>query len=90
MMLTIVFSLALSTFLYFIIISNEWIKVVPFLPGLGKSLRLINFFNFLLLQDTFKSNLRCTRAITPKRVAWAHLRGLAPRQHSFEETSKRW
>ena len=39
-----------------------------------------------------KSNLHYTRRITPKRVTscGAHLRGLAPRQHSSEETSQRW
>ena len=50
----------------------------------------------LLLTDSDvqiqKSNLHSTRGITPKRVASreAHLRGLGPRQHSFEETSQRW
>ena len=49
------------------------------------------------LQDSFfdptkKSEPLYTRVITPKRVTsgGAHLRGLAPRQHSFEETSHRW
>ena len=39
-----------------------------------------------------KSNLHYTRRITPKRVTscGAHLRGLAPGQHSSEETSQRW
>ena len=39
-----------------------------------------------------KSNLHYTRSITPKRVTSgeAHRRGLAPRQHSSEETSQRW
>ena len=39
-----------------------------------------------------KSNLHYTRGITPKRVTsgGAHLRGLAPDQHSSEETSQRW
>ena len=39
-----------------------------------------------------KSNLRYTCRITPKRVksCGAHLRGLAPGQHSSEETSQRW
>ena len=38
------------------------------------------------------SNLHYTRRITPKRVTsgGAHLRGLAPRLHSSEETSQRW
>ena len=38
-----------------------------------------------------KSNLHYTRRITPKRVTscGAHLRGLAPGQHSSEETSQR-
>ena len=38
-----------------------------------------------------KSNLHYTRGITPKRVTsgGAHLRGLAPGQHSSEETSQR-
>ena len=37
------------------------------------------------------SNLHYTRRITAKRVTSckAHLRGLAPGQHSFEETSQR-
>ena len=39
-----------------------------------------------------KSNLHYTRGITPKRVTsgGAHLRSLAPGQHSSEETSQRW
>ena len=39
-----------------------------------------------------KSNLHYTRGITPKRVTigGAHLRGLAPGQHSSERTSQRW
>ena len=39
-----------------------------------------------------KSNLHYTRRITPKRVTscGAHLRGLAPGQHSSEETSQQW
>ena len=39
-----------------------------------------------------KSNLHYTRRVTPKRVTsgGAHLRGLAPGQHSTEETSQRW
>ena len=39
-----------------------------------------------------KSNLYCIRDITPKRVTsgGVHLRGLAPGQHSCEETSQRW
>ena len=37
-------------------------------------------------------NLHYTRRIMPKRVTscGAHLRGLAPGQHSSEETSQRW
>ena len=37
-------------------------------------------------------NLHYTRRITPKRVTscGAHLCGLAPGQHSSEETSQRW
>ena len=40
----------------------------------------------------FKSNLHYTRGITPKRKTsgGAHLRGLAPGQHSSEETLQRW
>ena len=43
-------------------------------------------------QKNQKSNLHYTRRITPKRVTscGAHLRGLAPGQHSSEETSQRW
>ena len=39
-----------------------------------------------------KSNLYYTRDIPPKRVTNGgnHLRGLAPGQHSSEETSQRW
>ena len=39
-----------------------------------------------------KSNLHHTRGITPNRVtsSEAHLHGLAPGQHSSEETSQRW
>ena len=39
-----------------------------------------------------ESNLYYTRGITPKRETscGANLRGLAPGQHSFEETSQRW
>ena len=39
-----------------------------------------------------KSNLYYTRGVTPKRVTIGgiHLRGLAPGQHSSEETSQRW
>ena len=38
------------------------------------------------------SNFYYTYGITPKRVTsgGAHLRGLAPGQYSFEETSERW
>ena len=38
----------------------------------------------------FKLNLHYTRCITPKRVTSGgiHLRGLAPGQHSSEETSQ--
>ena len=45
----------------------------------------------LSLNENKKSNLPCTRGITLKRVTSceAHLRGLAPKQHSSEETSKR-
>ena len=37
-----------------------------------------------------KSNLHCTVGITPKRATSveAHLRGLAPGQHSFEKISQ--
>ena len=43
-------------------------------------------------KNSFKSNPRYTLAITPKRVtsSGVHLRGLAPGQHSFEETSQLW
>ena len=46
----------------------------------------------LLKLRVFKSNLHYTRRITPKRVTscGAHLRGLAPGQHSSEHTSQRW
>ena len=39
-----------------------------------------------------KLNLHYTRRITPKRVTscGAHLRGLAPGQHSSEEASQPW
>ena len=39
-----------------------------------------------------KSNLHRARGITSKRVTrgWAHVRGLAPGQNIFEETSQRW
>ena len=39
-----------------------------------------------------KKNLHYTRGNMPKRVTsgGVHLRGLAPGQHSFEETSQRW
>ena len=39
-----------------------------------------------------KANLHYTRGIIPKRVmsGRAHLRGLSPGQHSFEETLQRW
>ena len=42
--------------------------------------------------NKIKSNFHYTRRITPKRVTscGAHLRGLAPGQHSSEETSQRW
>ena len=45
-------------------------------------------------ETTFKSklNLYHTRGITPKRVTsgGVRLRGLAPGQHSSEDTSQRW
>ena len=46
--------------------------------------------NFRKLKS--KSNLHYTCGITPKRVTsgGVHLRGLAPGQHSSEETSQRW
>ena len=39
-----------------------------------------------------QSTLHYTRCIAPKRVTSAgiHLRGLAPGQHSYKETSQRW
>ena len=42
--------------------------------------------------NDFKTNFHYTRDMTPKRVTsgGAHLRGLAPGQDSFEETSLRW
>jgi len=39
LMLTIMFSLTLVAFTYFIIMSNNWIKVVPFQSGPGKWVR---------------------------------------------------
>ena len=47
------------------------------------------------LSKSKKSNLHYTRHVTPKRVTscWAHLRGLAPGQHSSKEASmvaSRW
>ena len=46
----------------------------------------------LLCKSKFKSSLHSPRGIAPKRVmdGWAHLRGLAPGQHSFLKTSRRW
>ena len=46
----------------------------------------------LMVMIKIKSNLHYTRRITPKRVmsCGAHLRGLAPGQHSSEETSQWW
>ena len=43
-----------------------------------------------MAQNQIKSNLHYTRRITPKRVTsgGAHLRGLAPGQHSSEEASQ--
>ena len=45
-----------------------------------------------LLQSMSKPNLHYTRGITPKRVTsgGVRLRGLAPGQHSSEETMQRW
>ena len=39
-----------------------------------------------------KSNLRCFSGITPRRVTsgGVHLRGLAPGQHSSDETAQGW
>ena len=44
------------------------------------------------IRSSKKSNLHYTRRITPKRATsgGAHLRGLAPGQHSSEEASQRW
>ena len=44
------------------------------------------------LNSHSKPNLHYTRDSSPKRVTsgGAHLRGLAPKRHSSEETSKRW
>ena len=44
------------------------------------------------MKQQIKSNLHYTRDITLKRVTsgGAHLRSLAPLQHSSEETSQRW
>ena len=48
-------------------------------------------FKHYFTYSKIKSNLHYTRRITPKRVTscGAHLRGLAPGQHSSEETSQR-
>ena len=60
---------------------------VPFAGKISK-----DFFNSIRLIIKIKSNLHYTRRITPKRVTscGAHFRGLAPGQHSSEETSQRW
>ena len=61
-----------------------------------KEAQLNSFTDFLVNSSFFrvcsKSNLHYTRRITPKRVTscGAHLRGLAPGQHSSEKTSQRW
>ena len=56
------------------------------------SLMLVHDFSYLQNIKSKKSNLHYTRGITPKRVTscGAHLRCLAPGQHSSEETSQRW
>ena len=48
----------------------------------------LNCFSYLIVKSSFPY----TRVITPKRVTsgWAHLRCLAPGQHSSEETSQLW
>ena len=52
----------------------------------------LSIVNIFATQDLKKSNLYCTRGITPKRVASGkvYFRYLAPVQHSSEETSQRW
>ena len=53
-----------------------------------KKLKIVKFLKLFYR----KSNLHYTRDITPKHVTsgGSHLRGLASRQHSSEETSQRW
>ena len=50
------------------------------------------YYGFCLCSLVPKSNLHYTRGITPKRVTsgGAHIRCLAPGQHSSEEILQRW
>ena len=60
----------------------------------GKDLKKETTYNRITSKNVNvkKSNLHYTPGITPTRVpsGGAHLRGLAPGQHCFEETSQRW
>ena len=60
--------------------------------GCGPAFLVFVGYSVLLVIIEFKSNLHYTHRIKPKRVTscGANLRGLAPGQHSFEETSQRW
>ena len=56
------------------------------------TLLIVKYRNSFTTIWCIKSNLHYTRGITPKRVtsSGAHLRDLAPGQHSSEKTSQRW
>ena len=74
-------------------------KAQPTSAAVERSFSMLNKLlrkhrNFLKIKHVqkSKSNLHYTRRSTPKRVtsSGAHLRGLAPGQHSSEETSQRY
>ena len=67
-------------------VSSDWL-VIKGAEYYGATLSLLICDHVIV-----KSNLHYTRRITPKRVTscGSHLRGLAPGQHSSEETSQRW
>ena len=77
----------LSEYKHWRVISWNCLGIEPWLL-----IAMIYRKTFISNDQLIKSNLHYTRGITPKRATSGgiHLRGLAPGQHSSEETSQRW
>ena len=73
---------------------SDFLQQGPFTSQLTpeSALEIITQFKLVIALCFESSDLYCTRGITPKRVTsgGVHLFGVAPKQHSSEETSKRW